>query len=432
MGNRTTTCEFKFLLGCFLSICFLIQACSDDEASEMVPFTYPISLEAQATIQGNSVTWSELETSEFERYWVLRSEDSLSDELDVTALAGINIADFGSSDTASFFDTNPPRIPVVYYKVLGDLGDRFVVSPTVAVRREVYPINKGTERLVIEPVHNTLFAKVFNEGIVTVFDYGNKEDLGSFGASRTNALLSSGVYNGRSELYVYERFSPELAIFPVGGQGIERYTFDENVAGVTSDGNGRLFVSFEDTDDRLGVYERDGFQEIMKFSGNRRSSWDLLAMSPPGTATRLLLINAVQAEEFNFNENGDFLSRNTQQVTGASNFNSQIAIHPNGDFMVPFSNGLVMDQTLNSLTILAGTGSNSHAFSPEGTELYIFHDEKFKTYDVPSFRLKDAFTLSVNNIIGLFVDPDDRLLLLVFNTFYNEKWQTVVEIIPLP
>ncbi|MEM6262326.1 MAG: hypothetical protein AAGI38_07460 [Bacteroidota bacterium] len=418
-------------LGYLLACLCLFGSCNQEEALEPAAPTYPISLSVTPEIQGNSLTWSKIDGEAFERYWVIRSADSLPDDLKMESLGGLEAAQYDAPEITAFFDEEAPRLPVIYYKVIGDLGDRMVISPTVALRREVYGLDEIGAEMIVEPIYNTLFIKSHEDAIVTAFNYEKKDGLSSIGLSRYDMNLMAGAHNGKSELYAFERSSREVSIFPIEPLAkFTRHTFDRQIVSMASDGRGKLFVSFGGSDRKVGIFDRNSMNETGSITGGGASHLTIIPGGPPG-GTRLLDFSGREVHAYNLDQNGTLVSRESRPVVGSSNNSQTIAIHPDGDFIMPFENGLAIDKNLNSVVTQIGGRSSTFAFTQDGSTLYHIRSSRVSIHEIPSFELMGDFRVGHSNI-GIFSDTDDGKLLLVGNATIDGKFQAFVEIIPFP
>ncbi|MEM6262321.1 MAG: hypothetical protein AAGI38_07435 [Bacteroidota bacterium] len=415
----------------FLLISLVIQGCKEDDGPEIDPSVYPISVSINPELGGVELSWTQINTRDFQRYWIIRSVDSLPDDIDVTDLTIEIAGQVDQPEDTVFTDTRPPQGSVIYYKVLAELGNRFLVSPTVPVVREFFPLGLRYGDAVIEPIYNTLFVRDQTGRLVTAFDYEEKKLLGTSSISSTNPNLSAGTFNGQSELYVHAIGNSELTVFRADSMfNPIQNDFLRNIASVAADNRGRLYIAFSDNAGTFRVHQRAGFGQVANFTGGQSFSQKLVGVYPNGND--ILDATPQQVELYRFDDNGDFITRITKSISAAgTQFLSSMAFHPDGEFVIPFRNGLILDKDLNPITLLSGNVVTSYAFSPDGNSLYVANGNTLSQLEVPSFRPLNTFLLGFSTK-AIFVDPEDNKLLIVGDVVSGNNLQAVVEIVSLP
>ncbi len=176
--------RFRYTIPVFITTCLMFSLPGCDKL-DMQPgeFAYPLEISVTQNQSVATLHWTEATVSTFEEYVILRSTDRIPDtpEPQVTANTLI-IARVDQRSGTTLEDINVPIVDTIFYKVYANIGDRFLMSPTIAYDTHLHVLSFRADAMEAVPSKHEMVAVDRALNTLFVYDYQNREIL------RTKAL----------------------------------------------------------------------------------------------------------------------------------------------------------------------------------------------------------------------------------------------------
>lgn len=421
-------------LGLLCIVCFACERPKIDNTDN----GYPIELTALLEDDGVKLSWTTTNISTFESYTILRSTDSISDDVATFFFSGDVLANVSEVEESSFTDENIPFAEYLYYKVVVDIGSRVLLSPTVRLDNNVTVLPFRYNSFFIDQRDHLGYFYDLSFGLVYQYDFINEEFPNSpiLANSRpariyTSEFAGGEVYflNGTSTLSFYSQNPFQYK----GSLSADVSIYDE-VYSVAYQ-NDFLFLTKDDYSSSLQIYDRAS-EELVTSHTFSNSSSEHLIVPLPGDEHEIIIAGPYSVKYYDFNEQGGISFQSEFTTASYSYFLNRPIISPDGEYVIPFQNGLVFQtnpiQQIGTIPLALTTRISSVTFSEDGTKIFVIPSSstnlEVEEYSFPELELLESHTIGFN--------PDEVFVIgskvyMVGSVFLNGSWITAIETITI-
>lgn len=390
----------------------LLHSCKEKEttAPSESGYAFNLSIDDEKTL-----TWESINASNFRRYIIVRSLDSIPDDPLPPNFSQSTVRFFvEDQETTTFTDFDFPVLGDRHYKVYIELEDRFVLSPTVTVES----FSKGlpfcySHAGIIPGTNHMVF--IAQGGDVYKYDFVTNEILLVRSLNLDNGTIRIGDAGNGIEIFAFGGFSTRLLILdPDDLSTREDKAFNNPIYDVTPSDKGFFFValdkSFEGNLFSLRRSDLSIVSEAAEQSGFVERKLAILESDP----NKLYEMSSSKISVHDFDNNGIITSSVTSNVSANAGLKKDISLSTDGNsFIHSRSTKIYSAETLSTIEEYPYI-SYYHTFDQSNPDFLYFSD--FES----TFRID----LSNNNITLVFAGLDvsqvfdiEAKLLLVGNSF---------------
>ncbi|MEM7655881.1 MAG: hypothetical protein AAF399_07115 [Bacteroidota bacterium] len=422
--------------GLALGLCASLLWSCEREQIDNTDNGYPIELEITQIGNQVSLSWPEANISSFVEYRILRSPDSIPDELTQNVTNATIAGRILNYEEVEFLDDEVPFANRLYYKLLVDIGDRFLLSPTIAVDFDRTLLDISFSTAWYAGTGDQLYIHdAFGTGDLHRYDLKKKEVAASkYFSNNFQAKLSLGEYDGKTELYL---FDPFLNTFGVWDEMSLAFVQSWNPPYGLTDvvrANNFLFLAVDDWNYPIRVSQRANFDQIEQVNlANGSVARNLTILQEDPNGTELLSVSSRSLERLQFDAQGQHLDTEVETSSDFREIVSETIFSPDGQYFIPYRFGGVY--TTSDLQLFGNFGDENDffqefAFAPEGDRLFALNSFTgiIEEYSFPELERIGEINLEVN-VREIFVYENQ--LVLIGITFLNGFSQTYLEFIPL-
>lgn len=391
---------------------------------------YPINIALELTDDQVKISWPEVNISTFDSYFILRSTDSISDDINTFTINTTFLSTIQDSDETEFVDDQIPFAEKLYYKVLVQIEDRFLLSPTVAVEFDRTILDFGFDRFYMDQATGTGY--FVNNNTSQVFQYNFDDDvvLGSTIVPNAWQLrLSFGMHAGESEIYMIDG-SSELKILDASDLSTKETFSVQNDIFSVAYLNSLLFVSTSNFNWPFLVYQRSNNNFVTQHEHENYYDFRTTALLSD-TENKMLLCSRNYLDYFHLGASGDLITHTEESHFSSEQVLDVPILSPDKTHIIPYQSGNVYNtETLQVVgrVGLQGFFYQSFAFSSDGTK--IFANQNFSTvieeYSFPEMTLQNTHDIGIFTKY-IFTRGDE--LVILGSIFLNGFEKTVVETI---
>lgn len=420
------------ILGLLCMICFACERPEVDNTDN----NYPIELSVTTGDGHAKLSWTTTNVSTFENYIILRSTDSISDDVANFFFAGNVIANISEVEESSFVDEDVPFTDHIYYKVLVEIGSRVLLSPTVRIDLELTILDFKYSQFHFEPDDQIGYFYDPNFGVMYQYDFVNNIFPGSpITPSSIPSKLYSGSYGG-GEMYILDRTST-LSIY---SQAPFQYQASLVSAGSTYDDiysvayqNGLIFITIDNWNTPLRIYDRVSKNLVASHTYTNTSSEHLIVPLPEGE-NKFMIASQRNLEYYDFDGDGN-VTTHTEFPIASYNLLEKPQISPDGQYIVPYENGMVFQtsptQQTGTLVSPGASWFSSIVFSEEGNRLFAVPNNppaRIEEYSLPDLKLVKSHQMPFG--VGDICAAANKVY-AIGAVFFNSKIVTAVETITI-
>jgi hypothetical protein len=270
----------------FAAILFTHWSCKKELDPTKYSDPYPISIKVESSVEGNEITWSPVKTSDFVSYRIWRvtgAADTIPNKPTTgTGTTLTAITTITDSEKISFSDAIGTSFATTtqtfYYRVEAVLKNRSILSRNFRLENTNNEINDNIGNVKFDKSRNEVYLLNSQGSNLHVFNTqsGTFIKIIPLPVSFQNAyFLATGKANGKNEVYV----AAGKTIYVVDaeqGKTVEtislNFSFGVSITNVSTDNNGKLFISTSSTD--LFVLDRNNKNAI------EVSSYAIVTSSP--------------------------------------------------------------------------------------------------------------------------------------------------------
>lgn len=391
---------------------------------------YPIDITVNVEDDKVSLSWTRTNISSFEGYTILRSPDSIPDDVNILGPSPFFLGLIQEFEDTEFVDDEIPFAEKLYYKVLVNVGERILVSPTVRVDFDRTILNFRFDQFFLDKQSQKGYFIDNFSGQINRYDFAKEElETGLSFLSGVSSLSFSDHDGG--EVYATNQTS-RLSI--LSEDNLTEKTFI-SVSNSTFDGiyssvfqNDLLFMTTRIWNSPLKVFHRATRSLISQHTYENPSEQRTLAMLSD-SSNKLIVASRSYLDYFHFNDSGIQLAHTDLGHFEFSFLLEQPVVSPDGAHVIPYVNGKVYSTNpIQLVGTLGGFTSNAtdFAFSADGDKVFAVRSfpAQVEEYTFPNLQLVDTHNLGIF-LKKIFVDGDELVVLGSINTSGFE--QTVIE-----
>ncbi len=419
-------------LGLLCTICFACERPEVDNTDNNYPIELSVMMDEDDVV---NLSWTATNVSTFDNYTILRSTDSIFDDLSSFFIAGNTIANISEYDESSFIDENIPFAEKLYYKVLANIGNRILLSPTVRLDNDVTVLDFSLGEFHFDKENQLGYFYVSNSGLVYQYDFIND----NFPSNPQNPSVRpqrfySGNYgggevyfiDGTSTLSIYskEPFQYNTSLVSAGS------TYDDIYSVVYQ--NGLLFLTIDDWSSPLRIYDRASQSLVGSQTYSNSSSEHLLVPLPVGN-NKFMIASQRNLLYYDFDGVGNVTSQSDFPIP-YYNLLDKPQVSPDGQYIVAFENGMIFQtnpiQQVGTV-VSAGTGYfSSMIFSDDGNRLFVVPNisPEVQEYSFPDLQLVKSHQMPFS--VRELCTAGNKLYALGL-VFINNRTATAIETITI-
>jgi outer membrane protein assembly factor BamB len=314
-----------FYLLLFVTIFALDFSCKKIEYID----PYPIAIKVENALQGNEISWTAVNTSDFAEYKIWRTENS-TDTIEDNFVGSKTLNLVGTVTDikkTSFIDDIDKVLPSAtqsfYYRVEVVLKNRHLWSRNILFSRKNKFITEKVSAVEYDKSRHEIYVLANNGKNLYVFNTQKEEFVQEVAIpipSVYESFLATGKVNGRREVYV----AGDRYVYVVDvekGKIIESFDLDTvsisspGMTQIVSDGNGKLLISTGQN--YFFQLDRNNQNNISRVSTNSVLKKPLRIYTTPETNT-LLAVEPITPQVFILKTNND--QTKIENIDKTSNF----------------------------------------------------------------------------------------------------------------
>lgn len=348
-----------------------------------------------------SFNWTPTNISDFERYVILGSRDSIPNSFNLALASNSFEASFESQAINSFDSLIVPFSSYLFFRAFVVMGNRTLASNLVRTEYESFHIVPYTPSIIFpNPDNKSIILLDFNESKLIRYHLPTK----AITAEETmNELVSFGTvekWNGYSELYltgedrnikIFDALTLEYKDFISTG-AFEVFSMDTNDDGLVATSIKRFNIPVQ-------FFKRDNSSFL--------SSTDFNSYSQPRGIAFLsknenkgIEISSLGIGSFQLDDDGQIIDDQFLDFPLPYSNYEQLVVSPNGNYFGTSRDGLFFDKDLNligELDYTPATIYEDYIFSPDENFLYAlsngFSKNELIKYSIPDLEIQERLEL---------------------------------------
>lgn len=428
------------LILCALLSILAWQACKEDLVVDNSDKNFPITLNFQRLGEGVQFTWASANLSDFEKYVLVRSVDSIPAgqiPANIFNQAAI-IYDPEHRDSTTFTDQAIPIATHLFYKLYVKAGNRFLESANIRIDQDVLTLTGNPTAIKFLPDSSWIFMFDNGFGQMLLIDYKNYRVMSQvtqlpFGINSVNSC-EFGVENGKPVMYVASSFGefdvlnlPDLAVLR------EMFVSSNTIFSFQPNNNGLIFMHEYDYTNSFTVRRSSDLSIVKNYTrSNYYSFRDILLVDK---ASNRIVENSYDAlSAFNVHPTTGTVS---DLISGLSSFNGDqtydAAKSPDGQYFIPNANGKIYRSSdlsvLGTLENLTGLSAMDYSFTPDGNHIYAVYNG-FSSSFIVKYHMPDLgreAELEISNFGPVRIQAIDDNTFVFFGRNGNNSSQLVIK-----
>ena len=422
----------KIKLILFLSILFVFNySCKKEE----IPLTN-LNLKVEKIDGVYRCTWNSTNISSFEKYTLIASKDSITEDLDLNFFSpSPKFIEDQTIGTWNFTISTP--FEKKYFQLRVDIGDRILYSEIIVFENPHTRIvdNFKGQFLFHYPEIKTMYFG--NDGTNKLKAYNYEDD--KIKEIEFTQYISGGTGGNNGfgdEIYLFT-YDNRLTILDAHTLAFKDWILDfgPEIYSVSTNQNGLITLAVNSYLEPTQIYDRNGLtllttHDYANLSGIRSIGF----LSKENN--KLLEIGKNDAHIYDLNENGGVINHlsaiNPFDHPFTQGYGNQLAISPNGNYFASSSRGDMFDSNLTPLGQLKDlTGSNyfCYLFNEENSVMYTSpsvlnttnNASLIQKFSLPDLSIVETFENERYTPIYLFYIEDQIMILAISHTDYDDK-----------
>jgi len=351
-------------------VLLFLSGCKKDNDSSNNPPTWSdlkITIsEFQESNDSIRITWSKLDVSNFQGYYIIRRNYKATD----TTQYNYNevIESISDPSITSFTDVGVPTDSYLEYQVMGkfyhstDHVTTTIYSNVRSLERpEMKKFRFNPKDILQDNANHRLYVIDNDSGKISILDYKSREITRQVFTFATLGFSSIGTFNGAEELYVPRN---DGWIYIYDANTLEKT--DQIKAGTKCYSviynTGKLFAVVDTSyyGYAVKVFDRAG-KSLITHTGIIEGPEHLALV--PGSNTRLFGINGYRVFSFEYDPNGHYISWNLTSYSSSGYTYRAFETFPNGQGFITSRTGSVYSNSLNLVQNLPYGDNEYSAFT---------------------------------------------------------------------
>jgi len=312
------------------------------------------------------ITWSKLNISNFQGYYVIRRNYEATDTNQYNYNETIEV--INDASTTSFLDKDVPAVSYLEYQIMGKYYDTIthvtkeIYSNVMSFERpELKKFRFNPKDVLQDAANHKLYVIDNDSGKISILDYTSREITRQIFTFATLGFSSLGTFNGTEELYVprndgwiYIYDANTLAKTDQIKAGVKCYSVIYN--------NGKLFVVADTSSYNYAVkvFDRAG-KNLITRTGITEGPEHIALV--PGSNTKLFGIGSYWLFSFEYDANGHYVSWSDVNYSSSSYTYRAFETFPNGQGFITSKTGSVYSNSLNLVQNLPYGNNEYSAFT---------------------------------------------------------------------
>lgn len=379
----------------FLVTVFCYSCNSDDESLTHVNENEDdISLSVERKGTAIELTWESINIDNFESYVIVRSSDSIPENLSPMDFNQDEIIfEFRNQTVTSSLDYNSLLDEDLFYKLYIQLTDGYLLSPTVEVKSTIDVLPFCIYHAALIPNTNHLILTGFNREIAK-YDYVEKKILNYRLLPIEGNKVKVGDAGNGMEVFVNSSVSASLHILDIDNLETKvSKDFNSGFYDVAPSTKGFIALSFNDEFSGLKMLDRNDInnfldeEEVSNHYHDRR-----LAISPVND-NHLIEVSKYILTLYEFSDDGQIISSNNVDILNNGSLKSNISFSADKN-MFSAHQKLIFHNSENLIEEeKIDFSSLSHTFDNQNSNIVYF-------YDFNSFNKVDLSTGSITTLLS--------------------------------
>ena len=351
----------------------LFLSCEKEEINNIDNDIFPLELNGQKKSNGVLLNWTEVNSSKFEAYIILRSPDRIPKDIDPLALEFPvtqveRITDFEEN---TYLDINNIFSDTIYYQVFADVGGRFLKSDVLAFSNDLLLVSANFSGVVHAPDMQSLFIIDQQSQFIVHYNYVTEmEEKRIF----VGGIENFGAYgdNGKGKELYLAKNSDDLLIYDAQTLQLKKtISYTGAIASIETNNNGLIFIADGGGNTNLHIYDRRIDATITSKKNDSNFDRNLKMLSVSTDNNILIEASRFKIGLYRFDDNGNQLSYFFESIGFNETLSLNIGVSDDGKYFIPYRNFRVFNTNLQNTLMNMQVFSNDYVFaSPEKDIVY--------------------------------------------------------------
>ncbi|MEM7367282.1 MAG: hypothetical protein AAF587_01705 [Bacteroidota bacterium] len=391
---------------------------------------YPLDISMTVEEDEVSLSWTRTNVSSFEGYVILRSPDSIPDDINILGPSPFFLGLIQELDETEFVDDEIPFAESLYYKVIANVGERMLISPTVRADFDRTILNFRFDQFFFNRANQKGYFIDNFSGQTNRYDFKDEKEESGLSFLGGISSMSFGDRDG-GEIYTANQTN-KLSI-------LNEETLTEKtsitVSSSTSTGiyhsiyrGDLLFMTTRIWNSPFQVYRRSTRALVDQFTYQSPSEERTIAFLSD-SANKMIAASRSHLDYLHLSESGAIVERKDLAHFEFSFLLPQPVVSPDGEYVIPYTSGRVF--STNPIQVIGSVGNftsnaTDFAFSEDGTKVFAIRSfpAQVEEYSFPNLQLLKTHRLGIF-LKRIFVEGNDLVVLGNIHTSGFE--QTVIE-----